>query len=198
MENSKHQQLKSNIEAHLDSPITLFSKLRNLIFGKKIPDIYTQITFYIGLVICLIFIAWNLLGYIALTNTKWIETEKGIDVRAFIYKRGIELGFEPESFHHILQQFQLIALFCWSFVFVGLVLLWRKIPYFIYITAGACIIYWLCMVFMLTFSYWKYDTTFFDKCAFFALLLFSTIHYFFLKKESRGDHTNFFGIDETE
>lgn len=191
-------RFQKKLDAQLESPIPLLSRLKNLIFGKENPDYYTQISFYIGLIIWLIFLVWTILGYTVLTNTEWIETEKGIEVQKMIAERGIALGFEGDTFQHALITFYTIALFCWAGMFVGLVLQWRKQPQFIYFIGGFAIIYLVSMWILLSFSYWYTDTTTFDKIAFFVFLGHSALFYFLLQRERQGEPLNFFGISEDE
>jgi hypothetical protein len=42
-------------ESLLDSPMSLLLRVRNFLFGEEKPDGYTQVTFYINLVLCAIF-----------------------------------------------------------------------------------------------------------------------------------------------
>lgn len=196
--NERRQKIQDKLEAHLESPLPLLSRLKNLVFGKENPDTYTQISFYIGLVIWLIFLVWNILGHTVLANTAWIEAEKGLQVQKMIFDRGLALGFEGEEFHHTLVQFYSIALFCWAGIFIGLVLQWRKNLAFIYFIGCSAGIYLLAMLFMLSFSYWYNDTTTFDKISFFLLVGHSFLYYYFLKREKNGDKMNFFGIEDDE
>lgn len=195
-DSDKKHSFREEFEAHLESPIPLLSRLRNVIFGKESPDTYTQISFYLGLIIWIIFLVWIILGYVALTSTEWIEQEKGLDVHTLIEQRGQALGFTGTVFQENLITFYNIALVAWVGLFIGLVLQWRKHPWFIYFIWGGGALYLLSMWFLLGFSYWYHDTTTFDKITFFLFIGHSSLHYYFLNKELRGENSNFFGIDE--
>lgn len=197
-ESRRKYKLQQKLDVHLESPIPLLSRLKTLIFGKEIPDTYTQISFYIGISIWTIFLIWIILGHTVLANTTWIEEEKGIEVQKMIFQRGEVLGFQGDEFHFALVQFYSIALVCWIGIFIGLVLQWRKNILFVYFIVGSAAIYLLAMIFILTFSYWYHDTTTFDKIAFFLLVGHSILYYYFLIREKSGDKINFFGIDEEE
>ncbi|MDF3026684.1 MAG: hypothetical protein K0S23_991 [Fluviicola sp.] len=195
-DSDKKHSFREEFEAHLESPIPILSRLRNLIFGKESPDTYTQISFYLGIIIWTIFLVWTILGYVVLTNTDWIEQEKGLDVHSLIEQRGEILGFAGTDFQKNLITFYNIALIAWTGIFIGLVLQWRKKVYFIYFIWAGGSIYLLSMWFLLGISYWYDDTTTFDKIAFFLLIGHSSLYYYFLNKESQGEKTNFFGIEE--
>ena len=195
-DSEKKHSFREEFEAHLESPIPVLTRLHNLIFGKEAPDTYTQISFYIGMIIWLIFLVWIVLGYVVLTNTEWIEREKGLEVHTLIANRGKELGFDGIDFQTSLINFYNVALVAWSGIFIGLVLQWRKnllFIYFIWIAGG---IYLVGMWFILGFSYWYNDTTLFDKISFFLLIGHSSLYYYFLNKEANGEKTNFFGIED--
>lgn len=195
-DSDKKHSFREEFEAHLESPIPLLSRLRNVTFGKESPDTYTQISFYLGLIIWIIFLVWIILGYVALTSTEWIEQEKGLDVHTLIEQRGQALGFTGTAFHDNLITFYNIALVAWAGLFIGLALQWRKHPWFIYFIWGGGALYLLTMWFLLGFSYWYQDTTTFDKIAFLLFIGHSSLHYYFLNKELHGEKSNFFGIDE--
>lgn len=195
--NKKHT-FREGFEAHLESPIPILTRVGSFIFGKKIPDPYTKISFYLGMAIWTIFLVWIILGYMVLTNTSWIEEEKGMDVHKLIMTRGTELGFNGEDFQNNLILFYNLAIVAWSGIFVGLALQWRKSLYFIYFIWISGALYLLGMWFLLGFSYWYNDTTLFDKIAFFFLIGHSSLHYYFLRKELLGEKVNFFGIDEQD
>lgn len=197
-DSDKKHSFREEFEAHLESPIPILSRLRNVIFGKESPDTYTQIGFYLGLIIWTIFLVWIILGYMVLTSTEWIEQEKGLDVHSMIEQRGEALGFVGTDFQNSLITFYNIALISWIGLFIGLVLQWRKNTWFIYFIWGSGAVYLLSMWFLLGFSYWYHDTTTFDKIAFFLLIGHSSLYYYFLNREVHGEKTNFFGIDEDE
>lgn len=197
-DSEKKQKFREEFEAHLESPIPILSKLRSLLFGKETPDTYTQISFYLGMIIWIIFLVWIILGYMVLTSTEWIEQEKGIDVQSLILQRGKELGFEGTNFQENLVNFYYIAILSWIGIFIGLALQWRKNDWFIYFIWGSGAVYLLSMWFLMGFSYWYHDTTTFDKIAFFLLIGHSSLYSYFLNRELRGEKTNFFGIDEEQ
>lgn len=192
----KKHSFREEFEAHLESPIPILTRLRNVIFGKESPDTYTQIGFYLGLIIWIIFLIWIILGYVVLTSTEWIEQEKGLDVHSLIEQRGQALGFTGADFQKNLITFYNIALVSWIGLFIGLVLQWRKNTWFIYFIWASGGLYLLSMWLLLGFSYWYHDTTAFDKIAFFILIGHSSLYYYFLNREARGEKTNFFGIEE--
>lgn len=191
-----NQSFREKFEAHLDSPSSLLSKLKSWIFGDENPDMYTQVSFFIGLIIAVTFLIWSILGYVAISGRDWIEAEKGLNVENLIQQRGIQLGFEPDDFLNKLEIFYSFSSVVWSATMIGLILQWRKRPVFIYVIGIASSLYLVVMWFMLGFSYWFYDTTTYDKITFFLLIGHSLLYTYFLKQELNGEKTNFFGIDE--
>lgn len=192
------QSLRKSLEDHLNSPATLLTKLKQLIFGTVNPDMYTQISFFIGLVITLIFLVWNFLGYLVIDGRNWIEAEKGLDIEVLIAQRGGELGFEPGQFIQKLETFYFFAVVLWCFIFVGLIFQWRKQTIFIYIIGISAILYLIGMWAYLGFDYWLEDTTLFDKVLFILLIGHSLLYAYFLNKEVRGEKINFFGLDDED
>lgn len=197
-DSNKKQSFREGFEAHLESPIPILTRLGTFIFGKKLPDAYTKISFYFGIAIWTIFLVWIILGYMVLTNTSWIEAEKGLDVHQLISDRGTALGFTGDTFQNKLITFYNLAIVAWAGMFIGLALQWRKHLYFIYFIWISGAVYLFGMWILLGFSYWYNDTTLFDKIAFFFLIGHSSLHYYFLRKELLGEKVNFFGIDDSD
>lgn len=185
-------------KSYLDSPIPLLLRARNFLFGEEKPDGYTQVTFYINLVLWAIFFLWSCISYFAISLRTVIEEQKSIPVEGILMNRGIELGFQPSDFLDRLTTFHLISILCWIAVFVGLILLWRKDLRFVYFYFGGTIIYIGMMLFYLNLSYYKEDTTFFDKISFIAMNALGVMYYFLLKKEENGGSLSFFGEEDSD
>ena len=175
------------------SPLPFLIQLRNLIFGKQKPDIFTRVTFYINLLIWLTFILWSIISYISISARTFILQEKGISVEAIVEKRGAELGFEGGEFLDRLLTFHSISFICWMIVFVGLVLLYRKKIQFIYFVLGATLFYIGMHIFYLSYTYFVEDTTLYDKISLLILITGSLIHLYLMKNEQGGGTINFFG-----
>lgn len=197
-EGKSTQEIRDQLEAHLNSPLPILIRLRNLIFGTESPDTYTKISFTFAIISWFIFFLWSILGMVVINSRHWIKETKKIDVTQLIENRGKELGFEPYVFAERLSTFHTASIVCWVVVFIGLVLLWRKQVIFIYAYLGGCIVYLLMMWFMLGFGYWAKDTTTFDKILFFVMVDHTSLYYYFLKMEVSGNKINFFGIREDE
>lgn len=197
-EGKSTQEIREELEAHLNSPLPILIRIRNLIFGTESPDTYTKISFTFAILSWFIFFLWSILGMVVINSRHWIKETKKIDVTQLIENRGKELGFEPFVFAERLSAFHTASIVCWIIVFIGLVLLWRKKVIFIYAYLGGCAIYLLLMWFMLGFGYWAKDTTTFDKILFFLMVGHTSLYYYFLKMEVSGNKMNFFGIDEED
>lgn len=191
-----NQSFRKKFEAHLDSPTSLLAKLKAWIFGEENPDMYTQVSFFIGLGIVITFLIWSILGYVVIDGRIWIQEEKGLNVENLIQQRGIQLGFQSDEFLGKLEFFYSFSILVWLSILIGLVLQWRKKIVFIYVVGLSSGLYLIVMWFMLGFEYWLNDTTLFDKIIFFLLIGHSLLYAYFLKQELSGENTNFFGLDE--
>lgn len=175
------------------SPKPFLVRLRNLVFGKRKPDIFTRVTFYINMVIWLIFMLWNVVGYIAISSRDMIAEIKGIQVEEIITRRGIELGFEPLDFITHLAVLYGVGILCWGAVFFGLILLYRKRKQFVYFIVGGVLFYVGLNIFYLSFQFFREDTTSFDKISLLIIVLSTLIHSFLMNNERRGGSISFFG-----
>lgn len=191
-------KLQQQLDTHLESPIPILSKLKRWILGKDNPDTYTQISFYIGFAVWVISSTWLILGYAVISNTTWIELEKGVDIQTIINELGQKYGFDDSLFLDRLVNFYRLALFSWFTVLLGLILQWRKKTVFVYFIVGGALLYLIGMWSMLSFAYWKHEITTFDKLCFFVLLGHSLLYFYFLYREQKGDKLSFFGIDEDD
>lgn len=193
-EGKSRQEIREQLEAHLNSPLPILIRLRNIVFGKNKPDTYTRISFYFALVVWFIFFLWSILGMIVIESRHWIKEEKKIDVTLMIEHRGQELGFSPYEFAERLSAFHTASMICWIVALGGLVMMYRKRFNFVYLFFGGCGVYLLMMWFMLGFGYWINDTTTFDKITFFLMTGHTALYAFFLKQELLGTPVNFFGV----
>lgn len=192
----EEQEAKSTTK--FQSPIPFIIQFRNLIFGKKKPDIFTLVTFYMNLVIWFTFMIWNIISYFSISMKDFILAQKGISVEEIITKRGLELGFENDEFLNRLLTFHAISIICWTIVFVGIVLLYRKKKQFIYFIVGAILAYVGMSIFYVGYIYFIEDTTTYDKIALLIIVAGSILHYFLMRNESNGGSINFFGAIEDE
>lgn len=164
-----------------------------LIFGEDEPDNYTKVTFYINLVLWFIFISWSIASYVAISFRDLILQEKKINVEEIVMNRGEELGFVPNDFLDRLLTFHSVSIILWVIVLVGIILMWRKNLKFAYFFFSGTLFYIGMLIFYLNFSYWKSDTTFFDKIAFLAMNANALMYYFLLRREKSGGSISFFG-----
>lgn len=197
-EELEKERIKREKIRKFESPIPFVILLRNLIFGKAKPDIYTRIVFYISSAIGLMFLLWNCISYFSLVSREWIFNNKGIDIESIIERRGIELGFEGADFINRLQTVSAIAIICWCFFFAGMVLLYRKKRTFIYFTIIPVVFYVFMNTVYLTFGYFLSDTTTFDKIGILILALCLPIHSYLMKNEREGGSISFFGDHQEE
>ena len=197
-EKEEKERIKREKIRKFESPIPFVLILRNLIFGKTKPDIYTRITFYTGLVLSVVFLLWNSITYFALISSDWIYSNKEVNVKGIIERRAVELDFTAADFLGRLQFFSFFSIILWATFFVGLVLLYRKSKLFIYFTVAPLLLYVLISIFYLSFTYFMEDTTLFDKIALLVLGLSLIVHSNLMKNERDGGSISFFGEDQSD
>lgn len=185
-------------ETKFKSPVPILKRIRNFLLGKERPDIYTRITFWIALIISLVFLLWNVLGYVAVSSQDWILSEKGIDIGKIIDQRGEQLGFASGEFSSRLSTFYSISAICWIVLISGLFLLYRKRRTYIYMVFGAIAFFFGMIFFYIGFGYFVEDITFMDKVALLILLCFVVVHAFLIRNERQGRSISLFGEDEDE
>lgn len=164
-----------NNESKMFQPYLLHAK--KIVLGTPTPSLYTKIVFYIGIIISFIFELWNLVSYFILTSPSYLKQNKGIDVIAIIEFRGRNLGFEEDKLYDALKLFHFSAIIVWLCIIIGLVLLWRQIKWASYVIVGGILIFYSCMFFFLGITYFKEDTTLFDKLSVSLLLLMVIINH---------------------
>ena len=175
------------------SPVPILRQIRNLIFGRRIPDVYTQITFYINSVIWTTFMVWNIISYFTLSSRDFIMQQKGIPIERIIHDRGIALGYEGNEFLSRLTTFHAISIICWGVVFFGLILLFRKSRRFVYFVLGGVIFYVGMSIFYIGFDYFAQDTTAYDKVALLIIVVSTLLHSYLMRNERSGGSIGFFG-----
>ncbi len=180
------------------SPLPILIRLRNIVFGKTKPDIYTRLIFWINLLICIAFLVWCILGYLAIVSRELVFDVKEIDVEQIIEMRGKELGFEIGTFIERLTYLYIVGAISWIVFFIGLVLLYRKKVAFIYVTMLGFLTYLAMAMFYLGFQYFVEDTTLFDKICLLIAGLSLLLHGYFLLRKRRGEAPNFFGEAEED
>jgi hypothetical protein len=186
-------QQEEHSEMRINQELPIWIRLRNYIFDSKKPDVYTQVTFYLSITIWSIFFCWSTVSYFAIYFREIIYEQKKISVESIIESRGEVLGFTSGEFLDKLVTYHFISIICWTSVFVGLVLLWRKNIKFVFFFFGGTLLYFGMILFYLNFNYYKEDTTFFDKVIFLALNLNVLMYSFLLQKEKKGGNLSFFG-----
>lgn len=192
-ERQKRERLRK-----LESPLPFVIILRNWIFGKKRPDIFTRITFIANLIIWLLFLIWSGFSYFAVTSREWIWEQKHIAVTWIINQRGKELGFQEGVFLERLEISGLIAIICWAVFFVGLVLLYRKKKLFIFFTLIPLLTYIALNSIYLGYMHFVEDITLFDKILLLISLVSLLISWFMMRSGSEDSSSNFFGITADE
>ena len=180
------------------SPVPIVLKLRDLIFGKDKPDLFTKINFLLNLVLWAIFMIWSLFSFYTLEARNFIYRQKGIPVETIIKNRGRELGFEGEDFLQRLLTVNGISIICWGVVFLSLVLMYRRSKRFYYLFLVPILFYIGLLFIYVSPSYFFEDTTTFDKLALIIMLTSASIYYYLIKNKEKDEEINFFGIETDE
>ncbi|PWL29468.1 MAG: hypothetical protein DCO96_06835 [Fluviicola sp. XM-24bin1] len=197
-EREDKERIKREKMRKLESPIPFVIVLRNWIFGKRRPDIFTRITFIANLVIWMLFLIWSGFSYFAVNSRDWILQQKGIRVTSIINERGTELGFENGVFMDRMETASLIAIVCWLVFFVGLVLLYRKKRIFVYFSIVPLLAYVALNSIYLGFAYFIEDITLFDKILILISLLSLSISVFMMRSGGENTGSSFFGVPTEE
>ncbi|MCR9174193.1 MAG: hypothetical protein NXI10_16980 [bacterium] len=198
-EKEDKERIKREKLRKLESPIPFVIIFRNWIFGKKRPDIYTNLTFITNLVIWMLFLIWSGFSYFAVNSRDWILQQKGIGVTTIINNRGKELGFEDGVFIERMETASLIAILCWVVFFVGLVLLYRKKRIFVYFALIPLLAYIGLNSLYLGLDYFVEDITLFDKILLLISLVSLSISAFMMRNGgSENAGSNFFGVPTDE
>lgn len=166
-----------------EDAIPLFVKISRAIFGKKKPDGFTQILFSINIFAWFLLFMWNMMSYFVLLSSNIIKENKGFSVTAIIRRNGQKLGFNGQEFLDAITKFYFLNNFIWAIIFIGLVLMYRKKPFYPFVILGGLIIHFSIMFFTLGLQYFIEDVSFFDKILYAILIGLTIIHSFLMKKE---------------
>ena len=191
-------KIEEELDKHLNSPLSLLSRLKKWILGEEKPDSFTFWSVIINSIIAFIFLLWSILSLFVISSRDLLYEQKKINVPDIIEKRGLELGFQTDEFAKALENFHLLAFICWCIVIVGIVLQYRRNLKFIYFIGCGLLVYIIGMWFKLGFSYWKSDTTGFDKSLFFLIILSSGFLYYYLKQELDGGFKGMFNSNSDQ
>ncbi len=180
------------------SPVPFVLKIRDLIFGKEKPDLFTRLNFLLNLVLWASFMIWSIISFYVVSARDFIYRQKGIPVETIIKSRGQELGLDGDDFLQKLITVNGISVICWAAVFIALVLMYRRSKRFFF-PFIIPILFYLGMLFIyISPCYFFEDTTTFDKIALLIMLTSASIYYFLIKDKEKGEEINFFGVEADE
>lgn len=184
-ENSYQEKNKSEkLTSRLDSPSFLLMGFKKLIFGKENPEKLNRFVIYVNLIIWFIFLIWHLLSYSAISYRDVILNVKKINVEILILNRGSELAYDPSVFLNRLLNFHKLSILCWTIIFVGIVMMWRKKQSFKYFIGIPLFFYFSLLIFYMGIDYFKNDTTLFDKISVIIFVINSFLYVFLIKSKS--------------
>jgi hypothetical protein len=162
-----------------EDALPLIIRLRKWVLGKQKPDGFTRWVFTINLIAWFLLMIWNLLSYLAIQMSDFIKEHKNFSVNAIIRKHGRELGFiegNGESFLQAVTQFYFINIFLWFVVFLGLVMMYRKLKIYPMILLGTILLHFVVMLWMLGLQYFIESVSYFDKLLYGLLVISVILH----------------------
>ena len=185
-------KIEEKLDKHLNSPLSLLGQFKKWVLGGEKPDSFTFWSVTLNTIISVIFLVWSIMSLFVIKSRDLMFEQKKINVSEIIEKRGLELGFQTDEFANALENFHLLAFICWFVVVIGIVLQYRRNMNFIYFIIAGLFVYLIGMWIILGFSYWKSDTTGFDKSLFFLIILSTGFLYYYLKQELNGGFKGMF------
>ena len=185
-------KIEEKLDKHLNSPLSLLGQFKKWVLGGEKPDSFTFWSVTLNTIISVIFLVWSIMSLFVIKSRDLMFEQKKINVSEIIEKRGLELGFQTDEFANALENFHLLAFICWFVVVIGIVLQYRRNMNFIYFISAGLFVYLIGMWIILGFSYWKSDTTGFDKSLFFLIILSTGFLYYYLKQELNGGFKGMF------
>ncbi len=169
-----------------EDAIPLLIRLRKLVLGSKRPDVFTRVVFSLNLFSWILFFSWNSISYVVLIMSNVIKENKGFSVNAIIRRKGRDLGFEGQDFLETITSFFLLQHFVWVIIFVGIILMYRKLRLYVLIYLGGFSIHFFMMFWMLGLQYFIEDISSFDKVLYGVMLLSVFLHSLLLNKENKA------------
>jgi hypothetical protein len=171
-----------------EDAIPLLLKLRQFLLGKKKPDSFTRLIFFINLMGVLLMTFWNLLSYMAILLSDFIKSNKGFSVNAIIRRNGRNLGFEGQDFLEAISLYYFLNIFVWLAVLFSLLLMYRKIKTYSLFYFSALGVHFTLMFWMIGLQYFIEDITWFDKMIYAVLIISTLIHSTVMKREPQVNH----------
>jgi hypothetical protein len=166
-----------------EDAIPLLIKIRRILLGCKKPDGFTRLIFSINLAGVLLLASWNALSYLALLFSDFIKANKGFSVNAIIRRNGRNLGFEGQDFLEAITTYYFLNIFIWIAVLFALILMYRKVKFYVFVYFSALTVHFFLMFFMIGLQYFIEDVTWFDKIVYATLIISTMIHSALIKRE---------------
>ncbi len=175
----------------------VFSRLQHTIWGKQKPHWFVRLNYHLCSFLATCALIWHLISYFILKFPEILKQHKHVDVAAIVQLRGLELGFSETEFYDKLIDFSLYSSLLWIVFLAGLILLWRGIKAYVYVTLGLGVIYLAMMLSLLGGTYFIEDTTTFDKVSLAFILVITLIQHFVFNK-TFPPKSDFISKDEFE
>ncbi len=179
-------------KASEEDTIRWLLSLHRLIFGKNEPDVYTKITFFINILLWVLFFSHVILQWVSIQFSDLLETHKQLNLIQLIKQRGTAIGFDGEEFLVQLLSFLQISAIGLLSIFIGLILLWRKKMIFTLFFFGGTILILCTILFLLGATYLNQDIPYFLKTLFLLWNINSVIYAFLLFRGNKNGEISFF------
>ncbi len=167
-----------------EDAVPLLIKIRRFILGGTKPDGFTRLMFTVSLFCWVLLSFWNGLSYFIVLSSDIIEEYKGFSVNQILIRNGQNLGFNGPEFLDTITSFYFYTLFIWGFIFIGLVLMYRKKRSYTFFVLGGLSIHFIYMFIVLGFQYFIEDVSPFDKILYGILIIVTFLHSVLMKKET--------------
>lgn len=174
-----------------ENVIRWIQAIQRIIFGEKVPDIYTKTTFFLNILLWVMFFSYSLLQLLSIQYSHLFLVHKGVDLAQLIQQRGNRIGFEGNEFLNQLIFTQQISLVGWTIAWIGLVLLWRQKMAYTFFFFGGNLLVFSSTWYLLGSTYLQEDIPFFLKVLFLLLNANAFIYSFLLFRKKNGDITFF-------
>lgn len=178
--------METNIENNQDQFFRPhIQKARKIVLGQERPKLFTQIVFYLGVVITSIFGMWSTISILILKFPGYLKTNKQVDVEAIVGLRARELGFDAQDFYQKLELYHLTCVIVWIGILICLFLIWRSVKWANVVIIASILALTIFQLVLFGPTYWVEDTTTFDKITLLILLTLVVISHFTMTSKQK-------------
>lgn len=156
-------------ENFLQSPLSVFYRLRKWIYGDLIPSTYVRWFYFINTIIGFIFFGWHLLGFFSVYVRNVVFSKKQIEVDEIIKINSQKMGYTMEELIWSLECHHITSVAIWVTVLWVLILFWKRRTNAIIYILFLFLIYFLQGIY---FFGWRFITVELTQFDWYAMSLF--------------------------